>query len=158
MAAESSCPSCGAPCSGYVCPFCGMAVAATTDVDSQLQAVEELHDLISGAAHKKKVGLLKNGFLPDHARALIEAGLKCIPHINPNDIDQSVTGAAVYRIKAISAKLKLLPADEETGKAIAEFESIVRDYRFRSKWDGFIGAIAVLGVAALVVAYFVFFR
>jgi len=52
----------------------------------------------------------------------------------------------------------LLPSDEETVKAVSEFESIVREFNSRSKWDAVCGTIAVLGIAALVIAYFLFFR
>ena len=120
--ADAKCSACGAPSAGtYVCGYCGVLTQARADIDSQRKALDEFHALLQKAEDEARKTLLKTGFLPDHKALLIEAGLRMVPLVQFGSGDP-----AASRLEAIALKLKLMPQDEESARAVREFEDRVR--------------------------------
>jgi hypothetical protein len=77
--ATDPCVGCGATSAGvFVCHHCGVPVRRLADAESERQALDELHGQLASADAPSAL-LLKNAFLPDDPRVLIDAGLRLLP-------------------------------------------------------------------------------
>ena len=160
MTEESSCPYCGAPAEGLVCGFCGAVLTALDTVESEFEALDQFHRALSEKDLAAQAKLLHGGFIPSRGPCLIEAGLRCAPLIDSNAIRESAVKGAIYRLKVIVSKLKLLPATAESAQAITHFESVLKAYENQDKRNvlyGFllIGGLTVFaGVLLVLIVYF----
>ena len=145
---ETACKQCGASTRGdYVCEYCGALIHARTDIEDERKALDEFHAMLQRGDAKTKSNLLKTGFLPDHKSLLIDAGVRALPLCEFADQGDQ----AALRLEAIVVKLKLMPQDAETARAIDEFTKRVREHERSSRV--FFGSclLVLLGVVALVV-------
>ncbi len=121
-----TCHACGANAKGtYVCAYCGVLTHQMESIEDQRRALDEYHAAVSKADELGRKSLFKTGFLPDHKALVIEAGLRMVPFIEFAGTGDDATG----RLEAISLKLKLMPTDAETTKAISEFEERIKAQR-----------------------------
>lgn len=121
--ADRTCVGCGATDSGlFVCHHCGVAFEPLIDVESQRQALEELHGQL--AFESAPPNLLKNAFLPDDPRILIDAGLRLLPVIENAAGQRDAAG----RMRAIIIKLRLLGDDPTISRAAKELEAALAAY------------------------------
>ncbi len=142
---DKNCISCGAISgAGLVCEYCGRAASYFNSIADENRALDELHNLIQSLAAEKPdlsdeerdsrvdraAAILETGFLPDHKAVLIEAGVYCFPFIKDSS---DLSGSAVSRLRSVVTKLKFLPSDAQTGKAIAEFTAAVEKYHADQK-------------------------
>jgi hypothetical protein len=102
----------------------------------------------------RRINLLKNGFLPDDKRVLIEAGLRCMPLISPEG-DRKVTVAAAGRLKAITSKLRLMPTDADVYHALAEFDAKLKEHERRETQHLLIG-LGMVVIAVLIMSGVIF--
>jgi hypothetical protein len=145
--ADQACLGCGATSAGvYVCHFCGVPVHPLTDADSQRKALDELHGRLS--AKDPPPDLLKNAFLPDDPRVLIEAGLRLLPVLE----DAVAQSAAAGRMRAVIIKLRLLGDNPSLAKAAKEFQAALDSYRRSDRQMGYIVGLVLLVIAAIVIA------
>ena len=151
MKGRQYCGSCGERSSGQFCGYCGSRIRQAEDVSIQARALNELHEALVNAERKEAARLLKNGTLPNDRELLVEAGLRTLPHINPDDVLMGVTEAAIKRLKTVMRKLRLRHQDEYTRNALRQFERELREYRARDRQNLISGTIA-LGVIASVIA------
>ena len=155
MVDNAVCQQCGAPVPGFICGYCGCVKSQATSAEEQAQALEEYHRAISNVAADKQDDLLRNGYLPDHPRILVEAGLRCLPLINMEQTSAETTLAAVDRLKTLVTKMEVLHQTPEVAKARQEFEERVASFQRASSRDlrigcWFLGALAavLVGLAA----------
>lgn len=142
------CPQCGAAAGErWVCEYCGSLMRHSADPGDQRQALEELHRLVQAADDEKKEALLRNGFLPDHKKALLEAGLRLVPLLDLIGAED----AAAARLRAVILKLKLLPEDAEVRTAVEQFEAKLRERRSESNRFAAAFVLLVLGLLAALV-------
>lgn len=142
---EKNCASCGAIYSeGLVCQYCGRATSYFNSIEDENRALDELHNLLQSLATDKSdlsfeemdkrnaraAKILETGFLPDHKAVLIEAGVYCYPLTKDYS---ELSSAAVCRLDSIVTKLKFLPSDAQTEKAISEFSAAVDKYRAQQR-------------------------
>ena len=121
-----TCHACGANSKGtYVCAYCGVLMHQTESVEDQRRALDEYQGAVTKADDAARKALFKTGFLPDHKSLLIEAGLRMVPFIEFAGTGDEATG----RLEAIALKLKLMPSDSETTRAIAEFEDRIKAHQ-----------------------------
>ncbi len=123
-----TCPQCGAPLKRALCEYCGTLGLPHPNVDEQKQALEVFHGLLAAKEEQGQVALLKNGFLPADREVLIEAGLRCLPLIG-HDSTGDLEEAAIARLRAIIAKLNLLPGDSAARQAVKNFEQEMGRYK-----------------------------
>jgi hypothetical protein len=147
MPAESSCPHCSAPVEGLVCRFCGSVVTALDTADAEIEAIQELHRVLPERDLSGQARLLRGGFIPSHAAALIEAGLRCEPLVHNDALRDAAVKAAIYRLKVIVGKLKLLPATPESRQAVEHFEAALKGYEAQDRRDVLYGLLAIGGLA-----------
>ncbi|HAD82147.1 MAG: hypothetical protein A2509_00935 [Candidatus Edwardsbacteria bacterium RIFOXYD12_FULL_50_11] len=154
---KSNCPHCGAAFTGLICDFCGALVGMTDTVERQRQALDELHRLIVNSPWEKQLLLIKNGYLPDDANLLMDAGLKCISLINDAEVRSGRSDAAQGRLEAVITKLQLRPRDQEISKALQLFrERLDKSARSKARDTRLgLGLFAVIFAAIIVlVMYF----
>jgi hypothetical protein len=138
---DKNCTSCGALYSeGLVCQYCGRATSYFNSIEDENRALDELHNLLQSLATDKEdlsfeeidkrnaraAQILETGFIPDHKAVLIEAGVYCLALIKDYS---DLSAAAVHRLNSVATKLKFLPTDGQTEKAIAEFSAAVEKYK-----------------------------
>jgi len=123
-----TCPQCGAPLKRSLCEYCGTLGLPHPNLEEQKQALEVFHGLLAARDEKGQLALLKNGFLPDDREVLIEAGLRCLPLIG-HDSTGDLEEAAVARLRAVIAKLNLLPGDSVARQAVINFEKEMGRYK-----------------------------
>lgn len=154
-----TCRSCGSDNSGLVCRFCG-AVLTRVAAGEELNALLEYHDAVRDApGDDKRAEMLRHGYVPDHQDALIEAGLRCLPLIDPAMLLLPVPSAAVDRLRLIITKLKLCPPDDRVRRAIAEFEarlSQAREENRRGDRESIRAAIGCFAVLLVIAAAAIF--
>ena len=117
------CPRCGAVVDGLVCAYCGSLSGEVAELAQELEALNQFHGLLQKGSGDSLSNLLRGGFLPTHKGALVEAGVRCVPLISSTDFSAEPSASAVQRLEGIVAKLRLLPWDNETGRAITQFET-----------------------------------
>lgn len=143
--ADRTCVGCGATDNGlFVCHHCGVAFEPLIDVESQRQALEELHGQL--ASESAPPNLLKNAFLPDDPRILIDAGLRLLPVIE-NAAGQS---DAAGRMRAIIIKLRLLGDDPTVARAVKELQAALDAYERSDRQMGWILGIGFLVIVGLI--------
>ncbi len=159
MDLQSNCENCGAPLKGHICPFCGTSFDPSPTLSDQMIALDQLHAALSEAESERRVALLTAGYIPEDAGALIEAGVKCIPLVNLAFSATQETHAAVDRLRAITAKLRILDRTPETSRAIGEFSEVIRVFDRKDRSDTLLGCslltILVIVVLIALVYYFV---
>lgn len=121
-----TCRACGAAASGYVCLYCGASLTPALDYDAERQALEELHQaMLRAAADADRARILGHGPIPDDDRALVDAGLRAAALLVPQNYADATPGAAIARIEAIRAKLRMrgnAVADRELGARVDEYQ------------------------------------
>jgi len=142
----AKCSHCGAALDGLVCKYCGAASALMDNMDKEKRALEEYHGLFVSHDNKMLVKLLKNGFMPDHGKLLIDAGLRCVSMLDDSGIDYKVSDAAALRLDAIVMKLKLKVPDRETEKAIEMFSEKVKEHKASGDRDAIYGLTAIAAI------------
>lgn len=144
---EHACVGCGATSAGvFVCHHCGVPVRPLVDAATQRQALDELHGRL--AKDDAPAGLLKNAFMPDDPRVLIEAGLRLLPVLE----DAAGQSGAAGRMRAIVIKLRLLGDDPALAKAAKEFEAALEAYRRSDRQMGIILSVIGIGLVIAIVA------
>lgn len=110
-----------------MCLFCGASVSVATSPAEEAQAIDELHQAILRAENDQvRARILANGPLPDHASELVDAGLRASALLDPKQYATAVPTAAIARIEALRAKLRLLgedAADRELAASVARYEA-----------------------------------
>ena len=145
-----NCPQCGAPLKRALCEYCGTLGLPHPNVDEQKQALEVFHGLLAGKDEQGQIALLKNGFLPDDREVLIEAGLRCVPLIG-HDSTGDLEEAAIARLRAIIAKLNLVPGNSAARQAAKNFEQEMGRYKKLTYRNLTIGLLLVAIPLCLVV-------
>jgi hypothetical protein len=145
-----SCPKCGAAGKGFVCAFCGGELAKPGDDDADMRALEEFHKHIhAAAADPQRCSLLITGWYPTSKKALIEAGARCLPHL---DINEACRQQYRKRLETLISRVKMLPPDEQSKNAAAELSAKLAAFDAQESSDLKHGLILIGGLAALVVA------
>jgi hypothetical protein len=143
--AEEACIGCGATSAGvFVCHNCGVPCRPLVDAQSQRQALDELHGQLGSEG--APAGLLKNAFIPDDPRVLIEAGLRMLPALE----DAAGQSDAAGRMRAIIIKLRLVGDDPSLARAGKEFEEALESYRKSDRRMGW--TLAIIAAVLLAVA------
>lgn len=110
-----------------MCLFCGTSLTVATNANEEAQALEELHQAILRAeTDEARARILANGLLPDHPAELIDAGLRAAALLDPKQYATPIPTAAIARIEALRAKLRLLgedAADRELAASVARYEA-----------------------------------
>lgn len=150
--AQAKCAHCGAALDGLVCKYCGAASAAIEDMEKQKRALDEYHGLFASHDKDALIKLLKNGFMPDHTKLLIDAGLQCVSMLDDSALNYKVSDAAALRLNAIVLKLKLKASDREAEKAIAMFSEKVKEHKKSGDRDAIYGLTAIAILAAIIAA------
>lgn len=145
-----TCPQCGAPLKHALCEYCGTLGLPRPNVDEQKQALEIFHGLLAAKNEKEQLALLKNGFLPDDRDVLIEAGLRCVPLIG-HDSTGDIEEAAIARLRAVVAKLNLLPSDSLARQAARSLEQEMGRYKKLTYRNLVIGLLIFVVPVCLVV-------
>ncbi len=154
MGAKVQCRQCGAEVDGLICAYCGAITERTEDVETEGRALDEYHRLLSGADEAKQVALLRNGFLPETRKVLIEAGLRCMPLVDVEQTTNRVSTTALQRLQAIIARLHIIGDDPEIGRACSEFQAKIAEFRRADRNLGIgvmIALAVVLGLSVLAV-------
>ncbi|HYO90592.1 MAG TPA: hypothetical protein VEQ40_03120 [Pyrinomonadaceae bacterium] len=147
---ETNCNSCGAPISGLICGHCGKLTSRLNNAADENHALDEYHKLLqSRTPEEQRSWLLESGFLPDNREALIEAGIYCVPLLKKI----SLYDAAAARLEAIILKLKLMPHNEQTRRAVADFQSKIEQYKLDKRKDDVLGFGCLLLILAAIVAF-----
>ena len=94
---------------------------------------------------------LRNGYLPDHPRILIEAGLRCLPLINSDQCSSEPSLGAVDRLKALVIKMAVLHETPEVLKARQEFEERLASFERESARNMRLGCWAIAALTAVLV-------
>lgn len=159
MPVESSCPHCSAPAEGLVCRFCGAVVTALDTAEAEIEAIHELHRALPERDLAGQARLLRGGFVPSRAAALIEAGLRCAPLVHSDAVREAAVKGAIYRLKVIVGKLRLLPATPESEQALEGFEAVLKEYEAQDRRNALYGLLAIgglvvfLGLLATLIVY-----
>jgi hypothetical protein len=120
------CTVCGADLKGGpACEYCGTTVPWQPQSEDEDAELERYHRQLREAPADRVEHLLLAGFLPSGKRPLIQAGLHMMPMLDVGTRGSS----AAKRLEAILAKLRILAEDEETRKAIAQFEAKLAEHR-----------------------------
>jgi len=128
------------------------------NIEDQKRALDEYHKLLRTSDRYVQINLLKNGFLPDHAKFLIDAGLHCVSLINEDEVAIGRSEAAVSRLETITMKLKLSPPDKETRKAAAMFQEKVDKFNQSQSMYTVFGFILIAFIIVAVVLAVMYFR
>jgi hypothetical protein len=140
---DHACVGCGATSAGvFVCHHCGVPIRPLIDAASQRQALDELHGRL--ANDRPPASLLKNAFVPDDPRVLIEAGLRLLPVLE----DAAGQSGAAGRMRAIVIKLRLLGDDPSLSKAAGEFQAALEAYQRSDRRMGV--TLSIMGVVLLI--------
>lgn len=140
---NQECSGCGATSAGvFVCHHCGVLVRPLSDPESERRALDELHGRLASDAPSAR--LLKNAFLPDDPRVLIDAGLRLLPVLE----DGAGQSGAAGRMRAIVIKLRLLGDDPSVANAAREFEAALESYRRSDRQMGFIVVTVLIAIVA----------
>lgn len=117
-------------------------------VDHELQQLNGFHERLAALDSEGQASLLRNGFLPESAESLAEAGIRCIPLIESGNIQ--IADGAVDRLEAVLFKLRLLPEDRKTREVTGRFEVLVREHQRQERANATYGLAFILGLTALV--------
>jgi hypothetical protein len=152
VTASQPCRACGADATGFVCLYCGAPLLPATSAAEERQALEELHQaMVHAKEDSQRARILANGSLPDDDRVLTDAGLRAAALLDPERYADDTPSAAIARIEAIRAKLRMrgqLVADRELGARIDA-------YRKGAERETGVGLRASLAFAAFAIALIV---
>ncbi len=158
---DSRCRSCGAAVKNLICEYCGSPTAGTFDLATQKEALDEYHYILQSQSEEVQIKMLRNGFLPDAEDLLIDAGVRCIPLIELDSTAEEVPRAALWRLKAITTKLKLMAPTARSEQAVKEFETLINDFDKADRRLNlmlavgcFVSVLVCVGGVALVVSWF----
>ena len=145
---NTKCRSCGVAIGGKlsVCEYCGVLLINIDTIENEEKALDELHALLLKSNLTSQKKLLRNGFLPDIQEVLIEAGLRCIPLIVNEDIEDEPRNSAVYRLDAIRTKLKIKGSSDDAKRAQAEFKKVIKKNKKSDLINQVIGLVFILGI------------
>jgi hypothetical protein len=146
----ANCPSCGAPAKGRLCEYCGRLLVVVTKVEEEFELVNLFHDLVMARDKRGQQLMLRNGFLPQSDTALVEAGLRCLPLIDADQINPEPTRSAYLRLKGIVAKLRVRNS-AAARQALPELEKAVETYRRDDAKAVVQGLLLILGLVLLAV-------
>lgn len=136
------CKSCGSADLGtFMCHYCGAPLFPLANEEDQRSALDELHAQVTVArAGRTRTAILENGFLPDHPRVLVDAGLRMVPVLEHNVSE----GPAAGRMRAIIFKLRLLRHDADAMDAAEKLDAHLKRYE---RHDRLIGSLAMAALA-----------
>jgi hypothetical protein len=148
---QSVCQQCGAAVKGYICEYCGSLRQATLDRAAEKEALNELHNIIAAQTEDEtKSKLLRNGFIPDAPDVLIESGIRSIALIDLHNTTETVSVGAAQRLRAITAKLRLMGESGQASDALREFEQILQQIaKDNQRLERMLITIALAAVLAL---------
>lgn len=118
------------------------------DFKDDLDALNQYHQTVASKDTEGQASLLRNGFLPESAEALVEAGIRCVPLIESGVPELSE--AAVDRLTAVQIKLRMLPETAAVRGALEEFEARIQAQRREDSNAFKYGCAAILGLAAII--------
>ncbi len=155
-----NCPGCGAAGEGLICTYCGAELVPHGDPAHELRALARYHELVDAASKDDALcsRLVSHGFVPASSAALVEAGMRCLAHLDPA-APSSCRDQWIGRLDRVAARLKIL--DEPTARrAAGEFEARVAQARVQAESDtrAGIGCLIGLGTAIVVAAWFLLRR
>lgn len=154
------CPGCGASGEGLICAYCGVELLPRGDEAYELRALDRYHELVDAAAKDAAScsRLIIHGFVPSSKKALIEAGLRCLPHLDPLS-DASCREQWIGRLDRVAARVKILGGDDAR-RAVDEFEKRVAAAKAQMDSDtrSGIGCLIGLGTTLVVAAWFLLRR
>lgn len=145
-----ACPQCGCPGDGFPCDRC--KAPAPDDERAELSEIERLHARISEAQCRGESAgeMISGGFMPTGKKALIEAGLRCMPTLF-DSVYESGEEQWVSRLEMIRTRLSILP-DEDARRACAEFDARLASWRKSSRRDTVMGLGCFAVLLALLIA------
>ncbi len=156
------CPGCGASGEGFVCAYCGAALHEPGDARAELAALEQYHEHVAAAVGKTDqcARMISHGYIPTSAKALIEAGLRCLPHLDGNDPQKGCEDQWAARLSAVTTRLKISHPGETTRAAVAEFEAKTAAWNAKQKHDTIAGCsmFTVLGLGLIAAAWWLLKR
>lgn len=124
------CPRCGEPGEGWICTPCGAVLVTPEDLEGELATLDELGEVLRAADEAGRVRLLREGFLPTRAKALIVAGRRCGPLLPaPGARRDDLGEAATMRLASVVSRLKRMRQNPERFRAILELEGRLREAR-----------------------------
>lgn len=155
-----NCPGCGAAGEGLICAYCGVELVAHGDPAHELRALTRYHELADAAVKDEALcsRLIAHGFIPASAKALVEAGMRCLPHLDPL-VSSSCRDQWLGRLDRITARLKMLDGGDAR-RAAEEFEKRLAAARAQAESDtrAGIGCLIGLGTTLVIAAWFLLRR
>lgn len=107
----------------------------------------------AAADDEGRARLLGNAVLPDDRDVLLDAGLRCVQLLSAKEYADKTPHAAVRRIEAVCAKLRILaPHDEIARRGAAELENKIASFRREAASEEKEGGRLVLGLVVAVIA------
>ncbi len=158
--ADSVCPHCGAPMTGFYCEYCRSSAVNPDEWDKQNAALKDFHNRLSHADKATLAVILTGGPLPDFPGLLIDEGLACLSYMNHTSLSMEEVGvsdAAATRLDSIITKLKINPADNKTQDKLAVLENKLKDYRKKADRDGWMGIFIFAAVITIIILLFCHF-
>jgi hypothetical protein len=128
-----------------------------TDVENELQKLNEYHAQIATHDPETQASMIRNGFLPDSMGALVEAGIRCIPLIESGRVE--IEQGAADRLEAIKFKLRLIPDASSVRKALERFDALTQERKKKATSDMKYGLAAILILTVIigsVIAYLLY--
>jgi len=127
------------------------------EMERELQQLNEFHEQLAALEPAAQASLLRNGFLPETAAVLAEAGIRCLPLIESGNAD--ITDGAADRLEAILFKLRLAPDAGGVRKTLNELEAVLQKRRRQDTSDLRFGLafFAGLGLAVAALAIIVLY-
>jgi hypothetical protein len=118
------------------------------DIDGEIQKLNEYHVQLAVNDPVAQASMLRNGFLPDSAEALVEAGIRCIPLIESGHVE--IADGAGDRLEAIIFKLKLIPDTSSVRKVLEKFDALVHERKKKATSDMKYGFAVILGLVVII--------
>jgi hypothetical protein len=121
-----------------------------TEPLDEMDRLEAFHSELAQKDMDHQANALRNGFLPGDEKALMEAGIRCIPLIE--DEKPAIVEAAVDRLKAVVFKLRLAPESIETRRVLERFEEILEKKKRDDAANTRYGLLAIGGLVLVIIA------
>jgi hypothetical protein len=118
------------------------------DSIQEMGQLNDYHEKLATLDPAGQASLLRNGFLPETAEGLMEAGIRCIPLIQSGTIP--IADGAVDRLEAIQFKLKLLPEASNSRKVMEQFQAMIQEHKNEDQSNVKYGLALILGLSILV--------
>ncbi|MDX6769455.1 MAG: hypothetical protein SF051_07975 [Elusimicrobiota bacterium] len=155
-----NCPGCGAAGEGLICAYCGAQLVPHGDPAHELRALTRYHELVDAASKDETQcsRLISHGFVPASSPALVEAGMRCLAHLDPAS-PSSCRDQWLGRLDRVVARLKII--DEPAARRAAEeFAARVAQAKAQAESDtrAGVGCLIGLGTTLVVVAWFLLRR